>query len=57
MLASTARFELRGNGERQPRADARRAAKGGMTKPVYPTGDSTAGAFVGEELKRMLLGR
>lgn len=49
MLASIARFEVRRKGERQTRANAQRAAKGGMPKGVRLTGYTTGGQIVHEE--------
>lgn len=43
MLAAIARFEVRRKGERQTRANAQRAAKGGVPKGVRLTGYTTDG--------------
>lgn len=53
MLASIARFEVRRKGERQTRANAGRAARGGMPKGVRLTGYTTAGEVVPEEADRV----
>ncbi|QNE47565.1 recombinase family protein [Glaciihabitans sp. INWT7] len=49
MLASIARFEVRRKGERQTRANAQRAAKGGVPKGVRLKGYTTAGEVVHDE--------
>lgn len=49
MLAGIARFEVRRKGERQTRANAQRAAKGGVPKGVRLRGYSTDGQVVPEE--------
>lgn len=49
MLAAIARFEVRRKGERQTRANAQRAAKGGVPKGVRPTGYTTDGQIVHTE--------
>ena len=49
MLASIARFEVRRKGERQTRANAQRAAKGGVPKGVRLTGYTTDGQVVHDE--------
>lgn len=46
MLAAIARFEVRRKGERQTRANAQRAAKGGVPKGVRLTGYTTDGDVV-----------
>lgn len=49
MLAAIARFEVRRKGERQTRANAQRAAKGGVPKGVRLTGYTTDGQVVPDE--------
>lgn len=49
MLAAIARFEVRRKGERQTRANAQRAAKGGVPKGVRLTGYTTDGQVVHDE--------
>jgi site-specific DNA recombinase len=49
MLASIARFEVRRKGERQTRANAQRAAKGGVPKGVRLKGYTSAGQIVHKE--------
>jgi site-specific DNA recombinase len=49
MLAGIARFEVRRKGERQTRANAQRAAKGGVPKGVRLKGYSTEGQIVHKE--------
>lgn len=49
MLASIARFEVRRKGERQSRANAQRAAGGGVPKGVRLTGYTTDGTVIEEE--------
>ncbi|KXC06420.1 recombinase family protein [Microbacterium hominis] len=49
MLAAIARFEVRRKGERQSRANAQRAAKGGVPKGVRLKGYTTAGELVPDE--------
>ena len=49
MLASIARFEVRRKGERQTRANAQRAAKGGVPKGVRLTGYTTEGKLIPHE--------
>ena len=51
MLASIARFEVRRKGERQTRANAQRAAKGGVPKGVRLTGYTTDGQIVHAQAK------
>ncbi|MFJ2355117.1 recombinase family protein [Frigoribacterium sp. NPDC087798] len=53
MLASIARFEVRRKGERQTRANADRAARGGIPKGVRLTGYTTAGEVVEDEAARI----
>jgi site-specific DNA recombinase len=53
MLASIARFEVRRKGERQTRANAGRAARGGIPKGVRLTGYTTAGEVVPDEAERV----
>lgn len=49
MLAAIARFEVRRKGERQTRANAQRAAKGGVPKGTRLTGYTTDGEVVHDE--------
>ncbi|WP_223690980.1 recombinase family protein [Leifsonia poae] len=49
MLAAIARFEVRRKGERQTRANAQRAAKGGVPKGARLRGYTTDGALVQAE--------
>ncbi|WP_298860819.1 recombinase family protein [uncultured Microbacterium sp.] len=49
MLASIARFEVRRKGERQSRANAQRAAKGGVPKGTRLKGYTTEGDVVPDE--------
>ena len=49
MLAAIARFEVRRKGERQTRANAQRAAKGGVPKGVRLKGYSTDGQVLPKE--------
>lgn len=51
MLASIARFEVRRKGERQTRANAQRAAGGGVPKGVRLTGYATDGSVVEDEAR------
>lgn len=51
MLAAIARFEVRRKGERQSRANAQRAAKGGVPKGVRLRGYTTAGDVLEREAK------
>ncbi|MFA4895670.1 recombinase family protein [Microbacterium sp.] len=54
MLAAIARFEVRRKGERQTRANAQRAAKGGVPKGTRLTGYTTDGAVVHDEAETVL---
>lgn len=51
MLAAIARFEVRRKGERQTRANAQRAAKGGVPKGTRLKGYTTDGEIVPDEAK------
>lgn len=51
MLAAIARFEVRRKGERQTRANAQRAAKGGVPEGTRLKGYTTDGQIIPDEAK------